>query len=151
MSSILDLTFQDELTKGNVTTRRPYNFKKNKMASGDTNEKAGSLIIEDILSQDEAKDVVTMLSMADEVNGGLRLPSFCTSTQMGGRDATQKPRTPPLSPVYSSNRIDNNNSKSESSWSLNENFLQNLKNMSLSNGNEVGDGGGENHVHGNVV
>ena len=29
----------------------------------------------------------------------LRLPSFCTSSQMGGRDPLRRPETPPLSPL----------------------------------------------------
>ena len=59
----------------------------------------GSLLIDSILSQEEMKDVVSMMIMADEyVNTG-RTPSFCTSSQMGGRDLMRRPKSPPLSPL----------------------------------------------------
>ena len=59
----------------------------------------GSLYIDSILSQDETKDIVTMLTMADELETGTHLPSFCTSSQMGGRNQQCRPISPPLSPV----------------------------------------------------
>ena len=56
-------------------------------------------IIDSILSQEEAKDVVSMMVMADEGDGSHHLPSFCTSTQMGGRNPQIRPRSPSLSPL----------------------------------------------------
>ena len=103
MSSILDPNFTRQLTNMNVTTRRLTGGKKSKMATAYIPacdlEQLDSLVIEDILSNDEAKDVVTMLSMANELDGGRGLPSFCTSTQTGNRDPGIKPASPPLSPI----------------------------------------------------
>ena len=61
----------------------------------------GSLVIDSILSQEEAKDIVSMMIMADEHEGLNRLPSFCTSTQMGGKDQRRRPESPQLSPLGS--------------------------------------------------
>ena len=55
--------------------------------------------IDSILSQEEAKDVISMMVMADEGDGTFHLPSFCTSTQMGGGNPQIRPRSPSLSPL----------------------------------------------------
>ena len=56
-----------------------------------------SLLIDSILSQDETRDIVSMLDSADELKEGRGLPSFFTSTQMGERRPC-RPLSPPLSP-----------------------------------------------------
>ena len=58
-----------------------------------------SILIDSILSQDETKDIVSMMIMAEEYTDYNRLPSFCTSSQTGGRDPTRRPKSPPLSPL----------------------------------------------------
>ena len=97
--------FEHEV-EANITTRRSSATKKYKMASsskdmGDLgiNEMDGSLFIDNILSQDETCDVLSMFDMADELQGGTGLLSFCTSTQMG-RVASVSVQCPPaLSPI----------------------------------------------------
>ena len=86
MSSIPNQEYQDNLTNDNVTTRRDANLRRSKMArvSGADSE-TSSLIIEHILSRDEAKDVVVMLSMADELEGLSRLPSFFSNPLRSSR------------------------------------------------------------------
>ena len=105
MSSICDWNFTNELSGGNITTRRSANLKKPKMAtkSHDTYDLGigDSLNMDGILSQDEANDVMEMLSKADELGGTFRLPSFCTSTQTNRGGACRRPESPLLSPVYS--------------------------------------------------
>ena len=88
----------------NITMRRA-GWKKNKMALDSTRvrdlELEGSLLIDSILSQDEANDVVSMLDMANELDGGFKLPSFYTSSQMGGKNPSRRPDSPALSPIGS--------------------------------------------------
>ena len=86
---------------GNVTTRKGHDLQKPKMARGAACDLGGSLLLESILSQDETKDVLTMMIAADEYDGHNQIPSFCTSTQMGGRDQRRRPISPPLSPMGS--------------------------------------------------
>ena len=62
-------------------------------------ENQGSLLIDSILSQDEAEEVVSMLNMANELEGGVGLPSFYTSSQMGGNNPAKRLHLPPLSPI----------------------------------------------------
>ena len=87
----------------NVTTRKGPIVTRSKMAHPEKSRLShafdGSLLIDSIMSQDEEKDVVSMMIMADEYDGINRLPSFCTSTQMGGRDQRRRPTSPPLSPL----------------------------------------------------
>ena len=103
MTSIFDRTGSDWLADPNITTRRVTGGKKNKMAytiKGDYDLGSdGSLLIESILSRDETNDVITMLNMADELNGGIQLPTFCTSSQMGGANQHRRPLSPILSPI----------------------------------------------------
>ena len=90
----------------NVTTRKVPNLKQGKMASDNLKKldlgSDSSLFIDSILSQDETNDILSMMVMADEHKSGNRLPSFCTSSQMGGRDQRRRPVSPPLSPLRSS-------------------------------------------------
>ena len=100
MSSVYERRLLDYLGNDNVTMRRTSGPKKGKMThnlQGDLHGD-GSIFIDSILSQDEANDVVSMLIQADEHEGGVCLPSFCTSTQMGGRKPV-RPLSPPLSPL----------------------------------------------------
>ena len=95
---------EDRLLLSNITTRKVPGPGKNKMAlsrkSAFDLERDGSLMIDSILSQDEEVDIVAMLNMANELEGGLKLPSFYTSSQMGGKAQTRRPRSsPPLSPI----------------------------------------------------
>ena len=63
----------------------------------------GSKFIDSILSKEESEDVISMMIKADENDGCLRLPSFCTSSQMHGRNLYLRPTPPPpLSPLYTS-------------------------------------------------
>ena len=105
MSNALGQYPSDFEITGNVTTRKRADTWKSKMARPAKNllsrDFEGSLLIDSILSQDEEKDVVSMMVMADEDDGHNRLPSFCTSTQMGGRDQRRRPASPPLSPLGS--------------------------------------------------
>ena len=86
----------------NITTRRPGKVKTTAMAAdhleGYDIGNESSLFIDSILSRDETRDIVSMLASADELPGGSGLPSFFTSTQMGGR-TPRRPRSPPLSPL----------------------------------------------------
>ena len=85
----------------NITSRRPTKTEKSKMATSTRcpwNKDDDSILIDDILSQDETKDIMQMLLVADEIEDEGGLHSFCTSSQMGGI----KPRRPPalsLSPL----------------------------------------------------
>ena len=74
------------------------------MASDDKHdpEYGGSLLIDSILSQGEAEEVVSMLRMANELDDGLKLLSFYTSSQMGGKNSAGRSYSPPLSPISSS-------------------------------------------------
>ena len=105
MSSVFDPRAQDKLAGLNVTFRRSADNNKRKMASirGGGNDHAlnfeDSLSIENILSQDEASDVLAMLGRAKELEGVRSLPGFFTSMQMGSREPQQRPVTLPLSPV----------------------------------------------------
>ena len=104
MSSIYERRLLDYLGENNVTTRRNSGSKKGKMALASTAEldlqQDGSLFVDSILSQDESMDIVTMMIMADEHSDKEKLPSFYTSTQMGGLPPT-RPISPPLSPLNS--------------------------------------------------
>ena len=60
-----------------------------------------SISIDSILTQDETNDILSMMVKANEQKIGRRLPSFCTSSQMGGRDQCQRPDSPLLSPLCS--------------------------------------------------
>ena len=93
----------------NVTTRKIGRGLENKMA---TSERApvnadldGSLLIDSILSHDETKDILSMLASADELPDGIGLPSFYTSTQMGGI-LPRRPLSPLLSPLMAVDRWD---------------------------------------------
>ena len=102
MSSVYNPRAQEWITGLNVTTRR-VTAKGKKMALNSykawTSDTLDSLLVESILSQDEAKDVITMLEMADELEGVQMLPGFFTSTQMGYRVPRSRLSSPPLSPV----------------------------------------------------
>ena len=102
MSSVYNHADLNGLTQDNITTRRSATNGKAKVAVPNVSDWGGdfgSLHIEDILSQDEARDVITMLDRANELGGTYSLPSFISSTQMNGRDPRRKPDSPPLSPV----------------------------------------------------
>ena len=94
---------QNCLMESNVTTRRAPGREKSKMAQNiiekafDLEEK-GSLFIDSILSQDEEHDIISMMNTANELDGGLKLPSFYTSSQMGGKDP-RRPQSLQLSPI----------------------------------------------------
>ena len=88
----------------NITKRKVSGRLGSKMAApgkaiefGD----AGQTFIDSILSREETEDVLSMLLGADESLDGLQLPSFCTSSQMAGKNPLRRPTTPPLSPLFS--------------------------------------------------
>ena len=91
----------------NITVRKSSEGFKSKMALADPAlnqrdlEHHGSLLIDSILSQDEAAEVVSMLNRANEFEEGSGLPSFYTSSQMGGRNQARRSSSPPLSPIIS--------------------------------------------------
>ena len=89
----------------NITKRKDISGKMAKMAVSRGSlidlEQGTSPLIEDILSRDEANDVVSMMIMADEINEDSDYPSFCTSSQMGYRNPRIRPMSPPLSPLMS--------------------------------------------------
>ena len=64
----------------------------------------GSIFIDNILSQDETSDVMSMFDMADELKGGSGLLSFCTSTQMKRMTGGNAMRAPALSPIQHEGR-----------------------------------------------
>ena len=102
MDSLYSSLILDCAPEDNVTLRRSMvGPKGTKMARGCVRdlELEGSLLINSILSQDEACDVVSMLNVANELDGGFNLPSFYTSSQMGGKDPARRPRSPSLSPI----------------------------------------------------
>ena len=105
MEGLSTLSWQGFEDEDNITIRKSAGTEKSKMAQTRSTlnlhalEHSGSLLIDSILSQDEAEEVVTMLNSANELNGDLGLPSFYTSSQMGGRDPARRPSTPPLSPI----------------------------------------------------
>ena len=99
MSSLLHLENLDLSTQANITTRRSAHHKVKMPTMIGMEEDYKSLLIEDILSQDEANDVITMLEMADELGGTHKLPTFITSTQIIGHSARRESIFPPLSPV----------------------------------------------------
>ena len=87
-----------------VTIRRGQDGRRSKMAEAEHGSRhdpghSSSILIDSILSQDESKDVLSMMIMANEHTGYSGLPSFCTSTQMGGRNQYRRPYSPPLSPL----------------------------------------------------
>ena len=100
--SSLILDSQDNL---NVTERRGSeagkhgSSRKSPMDFGDE----GMDFIDSILSREEADDVITMMIDAKESQGCLQLPSFCTSSQVGGGESQRHPLatslSPPLSPI----------------------------------------------------
>ena len=88
----------------NVTTRRGRKLEQINMAQPyklplDLGRAGGSILIDSILSQDETRDVVSMMIMANEYGDVTHTPSFCTSTQMGGRNQQRRPKSPQLSPL----------------------------------------------------
>ena len=97
MSSVFCQAAQDQIAGANVTTRRALTEATKKMARVD--DSYGLLMVESILSRDEAKDVITMLDLADELEGARTLTGFFTSTQMGLREPRHRLSSPPLSPV----------------------------------------------------
>ena len=94
----------------NVTVRRGHSTRKSNMEYLTkprlTFGREGSILIDNILSQDEAKDIVSMMIMADEYDIEKQTSSFCTSTQMGGRNQECRPTSPLLSPLGSQDRPD---------------------------------------------
>ena len=60
-------------------------------------ESCGSVL--SILSQDEAKDVVSMMAMANEIEEFNYYPGFYTSTQAGHLVPMRRPSSPLLSPL----------------------------------------------------
>ena len=70
----------------------------------------GSIFIDSILSQDAAKDKVSMMIMANEYDDMYRnhLSGFCTSTQMGGKSQQLRPTSPSFSPLGQQDRPDYN-------------------------------------------
>ena len=104
MSSGSNWCTSDFLRIDNVTTRRRQYGPKSNMAhyvKGSTGlDLDGSILVDSILSQDEAHDIVSMMIMADEHDNHTQLPSFCTSTQMGGRNPLRRPLSPLLSPLW---------------------------------------------------
>ena len=102
MSTIYSLPQRELEADPNITKRRTVGSRKSKMASCKTPcdlDYEDSLIIDSILSQDETNDIVTMLTMANEMGDGLKLPSFYTSSQTGGEDQRRRPSSPPFSPI----------------------------------------------------
>ena len=65
----------------------------------------GMAFIDSILSREETEDVISMMIDADESKDCLRLPSFCTSSQMGGGNQLRRPSTPSFSPLLSPVRV----------------------------------------------
>ena len=110
MSSVFDPRYADYTTDTNITTRRVTSMGKLNMAGGKegwlTLDARESHKLESILSQDEARDVISMLGMADELGGVRSLPGFYTSTQMGIREPKHRLSSPPLSPVLYAARGD---------------------------------------------
>ena len=92
---------------GNITVRRGPSTTRQNMAHPLKPKRSygqeGSIYIDSILSQDEAKDIVSMMIMANEYDKGRdnHISTFCTSSQMGGRDQQRRPISPPLSPLGS--------------------------------------------------
>ena len=84
------------------TTQRA-GLKKNKMAGDSMRvrdlEREGSLFIDSILSQGEEDNVILMLCTANELDDGVKLPSFYTSSQMGGKIPSRMSNSPALSPI----------------------------------------------------
>ena len=103
MSSVYSPPHHDFDGSNHVMTRRGHVGRKSNMATAKWRlndlETQDSLLIESILSQDEEKDVVSMMVLAKEIDSGSPIPSFCTSTQMCYRDPTRRPLSPPLSPL----------------------------------------------------
>ena len=77
---------------GNVTVRRGRDPPRLLLTLGDS-------LIDSILTHDETKDIVSMMIIADELGDNSSLHSFCTLTQMGGRNPTIRPVNPLLSPL----------------------------------------------------
>ena len=55
--------------------------------------------MESILTRHKAKDVITMLDMADELGDTYAFPSFITSKQVNGRASRRDPISPSLLPI----------------------------------------------------
>ena len=89
----------EETTNQNITIRRSTNQGKSKMACNPNNDPDLDLIV-DILSKDEAEDVMNMLRGANELQDNRDSHSFYTSTQMGGTRPS-RPISPLLSPLLS--------------------------------------------------
>ena len=103
MSSIPDIHFEEKLAGSNITTRRLTDINKKKMTTPFChvwpNDQEADLLVGSILTKDEEMDVMTMLDLADELDGLNPLPGFITSTQMGKREPRNTTTSPPLSPV----------------------------------------------------
>ena len=94
MTDLISITTGDYSIESNVTTRKASGQAKIKMAMSDVTardlERDGSLLLDSILSQDEEVDIIMMLNSANERDGGLKLPSFYTSSQMGGKNTNKE-------------------------------------------------------------
>ena len=103
MTSLLGSTTTHRGEFQGITVPRGPGSKRNKMADDRGQvadlEPKSSICIDSILSQDESRDIVSMMVMADELDFTTALPSFYTSTQMGHRDQRRRPSSPPLSPL----------------------------------------------------
>ena len=117
----------------------------------------GLKFIDDILSREETEDVLSMMTQADESVDSLRLPSFYTSSQTGGRNPSRRPMTPPLSPllpptpegVFAENEVCNNatmpviNNKVNTDLNLDER-ANNLLNIDTELIGKIANGVGDN-------
>ena len=103
MTTTTCTTLLNHEENAHVTIRSGHNSVNNmaliNKTGGSGKEGADSLLIDSILTQDETKDVVSMMLMAHELDDDLRLPGFCTSSQMGGIDQYRRPVSPLLSPL----------------------------------------------------
>ena len=109
----------------NITTRRGRDSKENNMALSTYKttdlEIVGCPIIDSILTQDETKDVVSMMMMADELGDNSSLHGFCTSTQMAGRNPQRRPRSPTLSPLGPQGQTHNHSTARDSNTPQDDN------------------------------
>ena len=153
MSITTGLKRNEQLGIFHVTTRKGASLKKDKMALGgmaaDNRRTDSSVYMDSILTEDETNDVLSMMIMADEHNTERRLPSFCTSSQMGGRNQRQRPDSPPLSPLpcfhgWDVGRAEDKISENDGP-TINASTPIELKEVSLNNRNKTvhGNEGGE--------
>ena len=98
MTSLLGSTTTHRGEFQGITVPRGPGSKRNKMADDRGQvadlEPKSSICIDSILSQDESRDIVSMMVMADELDFTRALPSFYTSTQMGHRDQRRRSTSP---------------------------------------------------------